>query len=282
MPLDDLDLPNPNKSNPTQKRFYQSGKILISIGIISSFFLFLSFSDGYEPVYKNSFCYLPIIFGLIPFFFSAIYAYFKNTIQEPLKEGWGKIHFYSTIPLLYFTQFVGIIYFHHLYMSDVSSFIAPSPFILCLFLLIFIGQLFFLANIFRSLQLTFYKNANYHPTHILFLFAAFFLLLKSAFTYFFGGRNSMVNFQFHDTYLVISSFYIHLLMVFIFLLFAAVYYFLNKKLKKPLNSFLSKSHFFLMLFSVLYFLLFLKYDLSSSSVRRYYSSAEAALIYRDL
>jgi heme/copper-type cytochrome/quinol oxidase subunit 1 len=274
MPLDDLDLPNSIKSNPTQKRFYRSGIILISIGILSSLILFLSFSDGYEPVYKNPFVYLPIIIGLIPFFFSTIYAYFENSIKEPLKDGWGKIHFYSTIPLLYFIQIVGIIYFHHLYMSGINPFVANSSFFSILCLSLFIGQLLFLANIFRSLKLTFYKNVNYHPTHILFLFAAFFFLLKFATVYFFGSRNSMVDFQLHDTYFVVSSVHIHLFIVFIFILFAGLYYFLNRNLKKPLNSFLSKSHFFLMLLSILYFVYaYLGYDFS---VRRYYSSPEAA------
>lgn len=282
MTLDDLDFPNPTKSSSTQKRFYKSGKILISIGIVSSSLLFISLADGYQPFYKNSYCYLPIIIGLIPFFFSAIYSYFENSIKEPLKSDWGKIHFYTTVPLLYFIQLVGIIYFHHLYMSGINPFVAPSFFFVILFLIVIIGQIFFLANIFRSLKLTFYKDVKYHPTHILFLFASFFFLLKLASVYFFDRRNSMVDFQFHDTYLVVSSIHIHFFFVFIFLLFAGVYYFLNKNLKKPLNSFLSNAHFFLMLLAVLYFLFFLKYDLSSYSTHRYYSSEEAMLNYQKL
>ena len=279
MPLDDLDIPSPIKVNSIQKRFYKSGIILISIGIISSSVLFVAFSEGYQSAFKEPFNYLPLLFGLIPFFFSAIYSYFANSIKAPLKDGWSKVHFYLTIIPLYFSQFIGIIYFHHLYMSGVDPFIASLSPISIFWLIIIIGQIFFLANIFRSLKLTFYKNANYHPTHFLFLFAAFFFILKGGFSYFFGRWNSAWDLQMHDTYYVISFVHINLFFFFLFLLFAGIYYFLNRNLKKPLNPFLSKVHFFLMLLLILYFaFVYLGYDFS---VRRYYSSPEIASQFYD-
>jgi heme/copper-type cytochrome/quinol oxidase subunit 1 len=279
MPLDDLDISNQIKKNPTQQKFYKSGVILISLGILASLVLWISFPEGDESAFKNPFVYLPIIIGLLPLCCSAIYSFFKNSIKEPLKNGWGKIHFYFTIIPLYFIQLIGIVYFHHLYMSGVNPFVGSFSLISFLCLIIIIGQIFFLANIFRSLKLSYYQNADYHPTHILFLFSAFFFILKSGGSYFFRGMNSAWDLQIHDTYFVISFVYINLFFVLLFLLFAGLYYFLNTKLKKTLHPFLSKIHFYLMVLSVLYFLLFLiGYD---NSVRRYYSSAEAILQYQE-
>ncbi len=140
-----------------------------------------------------------------------------------------------------------------------------------------VGQIFFLANIFRSLKLSFYKNAKYHPTHYLFSFATFLFLVKAIFSFLFYRRNFGWDIQLHDTYYVFSYFHIDLLIVMSFLVFSGLYYFLNRRLQKPLNPFLSKLHFFLMVISVLYFLML--FNSYGGSVRRYYSSEEGMLQY---
>ena len=277
MPLDDIDLPPSGNHNPIQKKFYKSGIILIVFGLLSFLFLFFSYSGGYESAFNVPFIYLPLIIGLTPFLFSFIYSFFERSIKKPLKNSWGKVHFYLTIPPFYFIQLLGIIHLHHLYMSGVNPFMPSYSPISIFWLVLIIGQLFFFANLFRSLKLSFYKNSNFHPTHYLFLFAAFFFIIKSGLSYIFGDKNSYHDLQIHDTYYVISFLQINLFFVFIFLLFSSLYYFSNRNLKKPLNSFLSKTHFILMALPILYFsLFFYSYDPSSHI---YYDSLETRAHY---
>ena len=178
MPLDDLDFPNSMESNSTHKRFYKSGIRLLIVGVIISaitFGLFSSYEEpGFEIPFNEPVYYLPIFIGLIPFVFSGIYLFLKKSIPIPLKKDWNNIHFYGTIIPLVVAQLVTIPYMHHTLMGVTPMMPFPIPLFWVLF---FIGQIFFLANIFRSLKSSFYKNANYHPTHLLFLFAAFFFFL---------------------------------------------------------------------------------------------------------
>lgn len=272
MSLDDLDFPQKKNNSSVQKRFSQAGIILLSFGILISGILLFIFSKERADIYLEPIIYFPILIGIIPFFFSFCYDYFEHHVNEPLKDNWKRIHFYLTIVPLYLIQLFGIANFY-LLLSGVNPLLAAGTPIIIPWLIILIGQIFFMANLFRSLKISNYKNANFHPTHYLFFFMVFFFLVKSGFIYFSNTAHRGVDIPYHNSYFVTSIFQLNIYVVILFSTFSILYYFINKKFRYPLNSLLSKGHFFIMTFIIFYFFLFL--NAYEKPTHRFYISPES-------
>lgn len=85
--------------------------------------------------------------------------------------------------------------------------------------------------------------------HVWFLWtAAFFLVLQTFFTFFFG--NPTVDMPMHDTYFVFSASWLLMLLAFQMLLIAVIYW-TFEKMKRSLHQRLSSVHFFLTIGSLL-------------------------------
>ena len=110
---------------------------------------------------------------------------------------------------------------------------------------------------FTTLRLFLEKtNAQFQPImkrkpHYWFLWtAAFFLLLQTFFTLFFG--NPSIDIPMHDTYFVFTASWLLMLLAFQMVLIAVMYWSFEK-MKRPLHRELSKIHFFLTIGALILF-----------------------------
>lgn len=92
-----------------------------------------------------------------------------------------------------------------------------------------------------------------HPTHKWFLWSTIPLFILTLICYTNFG-NSAIDFQMHDTYVVIALIYFPLLPCLLMLFYSVVYFIMNYLLKKPLNKKFSLAHFFMTWIPLLAFL----------------------------
>jgi cytochrome c oxidase subunit 1 len=154
-----------------------------------------------------------------------------------------------------------LIWAHHMFMSGVNPFIS-NFFVLPLLTIFLVGTIYMMKKIGD-------KTSNSTTTK-LFSIGFVLLLMLSALNGFFRG-NIAIDIQMHDTYFVISHFHILVLFSLIFGFYAIVYFVTPKMIRKELNETLGRIHFWLTAI-VIFFLIYLIYNIGMAGVpRRYYN-----------